>query len=60
MAWVTRFRNGNTALPSSAGNGRHNQGMRLLLTPTTIALALLVCAILIAMAYVAIDERGSS
>jgi hypothetical protein len=32
--------------------------MRLLLNPTTIALALLCCAMLIAMAYVAVDERS--
>lgn len=37
---------------------RQTLHMRLLLTPTTIALALLCCAMVIAMAYVAVDERS--
>lgn len=55
---VTRLQNGNAAFPSLPAVLRHNQYMRLLLTPTTIALVLLCCAMLIAMAYVAVDERS--
>ena len=31
--------------------------MLIMLTPTTIALALLVCAMVIAMAYLAVDQQ---